>query len=86
LPTNDQESRPDDVRAKERRARPNVTFEFGYFVGKLGRDRVCCIYKEGVKLPGDLTGLIYKKVADSIEPQAFSIIKELKAAGFSIQL
>lgn len=84
--TIDQETVDDGVRIKERRARPNVIFEFGYFVGKLGRNRVCCIYKEGVELPSDLSGLIYKKVADTIETQAFSIIRELKAAGFSIQL
>lgn len=84
--TIDQEPIGDEARVKERRARPNVIFEFGYFVGKLGRDRVCCIYKEGVELPSDLTGLIYKKVSDTIETQAFSIIRELKAAGFNIQL
>lgn len=84
--TIDQEPICDEARVKERRARPNVIFEFGYFAGKLGRDRVCCIYKEGVELPSDLTGLIYKKVSDTIEAQAYSIIRELKAAGFSIQL
>jgi len=84
--TIDQDALTDESRVKERRARPNVIFEFGYFVGKLGRDRVCCIYKEGVELPSDLTGLIYKKVSDTIETQAFSIIRELKAAGFAIQL
>lgn len=84
--TIDQEAISDEARVKERRARPNVIFEFGYFVGKLGRDRVCCIYKEGVELPSDLAGLIYKQVSDTIETQAFSIIRELKAAGFNIQL
>ncbi len=84
--TIDQEPLSDNSRIKERRARPNVIFEFGYFVGKLGRERVCCIYKEGVELPSDLTGLIYKKVSDTVESQAYPIIRELKAAGFNIQL
>jgi predicted nucleotide-binding protein len=84
--TVDQEKLPDVSRKKELRARPNVIFEFGFFVGKLGRQRVCCIYKEGVILPSDLTGLIYKKVSDSIDSQAYSIIQELKAAGYKIQI
>lgn len=60
--TVDQDALPDSSRKKEKRSRPNVIFEFGYFVGKLGRDRVCCLYKEGVVLPSDLDGLVYKKL------------------------
>ena len=84
--TIDQEKLSDASRKKELRTRKNVIFEFGFFVGKLGRQRVCCIYKEGVILPSDLTGLIYKKVADSIDSQAYSIIQELKAAGYKLQI
>lgn len=84
--TIDQSDLPDEKRIKEYRARPNVIFEFGYFVGKLGRSRVCCIHKENVVVPSDLSGLIYKKVVDSVEPEAFSIIRELKAAGYQIRL
>ncbi len=68
------------------RARPNVIFEFGYFVGKLGRQRVCCLYKGEVVLPSDLGGLVYKKVDDSLESQAFGLILELKTAGYQIQI
>ncbi len=39
-----EDNMPDGERKKENRARPNVIFEFGYFVGKLGRSRVCCLY------------------------------------------
>jgi predicted nucleotide-binding protein len=84
--TRDQESLDDTLRKKEIRARQNVIFEFGYFVGKLGRNRVCCIYKEGVDIPSDLGGLTYKKVDDSVDPQAFSIIKELQAAGYKLRI
>ena len=82
----DQEILADSAREKERRARQNVIFEFGYFVGKLGRDRVCCIFKAGVTLPTDLAGLVYKEVAETIETQAFSILRELKAAGYRLNL
>ena len=84
--TIEQDTLPDSSRKKEKRARPNVIFEFGYFVGKLGRDRVCCLYKEGVILPSDLDGLVYKKIDGSVESQGISIIKELKAAGYKIQM
>jgi len=84
--TVDQIEKPDADKNTEFRARPNVIFEFGYFVGKLGRSRVCCLYKGNVVVPSDLSGLIYKKVDDSIDPQAYAIIKELKAAGYKISM
>lgn len=82
----DEETLPDDRRKKEFRARPNVTFEFGYFVGKLGRRRVCCLIKGDVTRPSDIDGLVYKPVPESIELIGFSIIKELKAAGYTIKI
>lgn len=84
--TVDQAELQDEEREKELRARPNVIFEFGYFVGKLGRERVCCLHKGDIVVPSDLSGLIYKKVDDSIESQAYQIIKELKAAGFDVKI
>lgn len=77
-----QESKPDAERAKELRARPNVIFEFGYFVGRLGRPRVCCLYNGDVVLPSDLDGLVYKKFNKSVEEVGYSISKELKAQGY----
>jgi predicted nucleotide-binding protein len=69
----------------ELRARQNVIFEFGYFVGKLSRKNVCCIYKEGVVLPSDLNGLIYKKVAKSVEEVGMFLMKELKNSGLDVK-
>ena len=82
----DQDALPAEQRATEMRARPNVIFEFGYFVGKLGRRRVCCIHKGEVVLPSDLHGLVYKKVDSSLESQAFGLIRELKTAGYQITI
>ncbi|MFL1914461.1 TIR domain-containing protein [Plesiomonas shigelloides] len=78
------ESKDDNARHKEHRARPNVIFEFGYFVGKLGRSRVCCLYTGDVSLPSDLSGMIYKKFTNSIEEVAYSITKDLRASGYTI--
>jgi predicted nucleotide-binding protein len=70
---------------KENRARPNVIFEFGFFVGKLGRSRVCCLHTGEVSLPTDLSGIIYKPFNDNIEEVAYPIIKDLKAAGYKLK-
>ena len=84
--TVDQQDLDDADKKKEFRARPNVIFEFGYFVGQLGRSRVCCLYKGEVVVPSDLDGLVYKKVEQSIDTQAYAIIRELKAAGYKINV
>ena len=81
-----QDKLSDSEREKEKRARPNVIFEFGYFVGRLDRNRVCCLYKSNVELPSDLGGLLYKKIDDKVSTQAYEIIKELKAAGYQIRI
>jgi predicted nucleotide-binding protein len=82
--TVDQAELEEKERVKEFRARPNVIFEFGYFVGKMGRKKVCALYKENVSLPSDLSGVIYKRVEKTIEDIGFALIKELKAAGVEI--
>jgi predicted nucleotide-binding protein len=57
---------PDDVGAPasardnlKYRARQNVILELGYFLAKLGRERVYPLYKEGVEIPSDFSGIIY---------------------------
>jgi predicted nucleotide-binding protein len=74
----------DSERKKERRARPNVIFEFGFFVGKLGRAKVCCLYTGEVTLPSDLNGLVYKRYMTNVEEVGISIQRDLKAAGYTL--
>ena len=57
---------PDDIGALNQeedelnpRARQNVVFELGYFMGKLGRKRVCLLLKDQVELPSDIGGIVY---------------------------
>jgi predicted nucleotide-binding protein len=78
------EKKPDAERKKEFRARPNVIFEFGYFVGRLGRARVCCLYTGDVTVPSDLSGMVYKRYEKSIEEVAYPILKDLRASGYSV--
>ena len=68
------------------RARQNVLLEFGYFMGMLGRDRVLCLYEEGVELPSDLYGIIYVPFKESVNEVRNIIIKELKAAGYDTKV
>jgi predicted nucleotide-binding protein len=84
--TVDQAKVPEGSRKTELRARPNVIFEFGFFVAKLTRSKVCCLIKGEVSRPSDLDGLIYKKITGDIESIGYGIIKELKAAGYSVSI
>lgn len=81
-----EESKEEIKRERKLRARQNVIFEFGYFIGKLGRNRVCCLYKENIELPTDIAGLVYKKITEKLEEAKYSIIKDLKAIGYSLKI
>jgi predicted nucleotide-binding protein len=66
--------------AQVARARQNVIFELGYFVGKLGRGRACLLRKGEVEIPSDLYGVIYKDM-DAAEGWKLQLVRELNAAG-----
>ena len=68
------------------RARQNVILEFGYFMGLLSRDRVCCLYKGDVELPSDMHGIVYIPFEDSVNEVKNKIIKELNEAGYKIKV
>lgn len=68
----------------EYRARQNVIFEFGFFVGKLGRSRVCCIYRRNVTPPSDISGLVYKQYREHINEIKYELLKELRKAGYEV--
>jgi predicted nucleotide-binding protein len=70
--------------AYNHRARQNVIFELGYFVGHIGRNRVCCLHKGNVELPSDIHGVIYKRFEHSVDECYRGIIQELKAAKYEI--
>ena len=77
---------PDDIGAKgdesddvKRRARQNVIFEMGYFLGALGRrsGRVVLLYWSSLDLPSDLSGVIYIDISKGIEAAGETIRKEI---------
>jgi predicted nucleotide-binding protein len=67
-------------------ARQNVILEFGYFIGKLGRDHVCCLYKGDVQLPSDMHGIVYVPFKKSVKEAKVDIVKELEAVGYDLQI
>ncbi len=67
------------------RARQNVIMELGYFLGKLGRQRVCALYKAGVEIPSDYQGVVYTEI-DKSGAWKTKLAQELVEAGFSINL
>ena len=58
------------------RARQNVVFELGYFVGRLGRSRVAVLLDAGVEEPTDLKGVVYTPTSDWKLP----LVRELEHA------
>jgi predicted nucleotide-binding protein len=66
------------------RARQNVVLELGYFIGRLGRSNVCCLYKGNIELPSDIHGLCYLHFNKSVNEVKSIILEELKAANYKI--
>ncbi len=76
---------PDDIWLEEgtneelRRARQNVVFELGYFVGRLGRrsGKILLLYKGALNLPSDITGIAYISIEPGVEAAGEQIRREL---------
>jgi predicted nucleotide-binding protein len=81
-------SRPQRLRkflkTAHNRPRQNVILEFGFFLGKLGRDRVACLLKKPVEQPSDMQGIVYLSFKESLHEIKEEILKELKEAGYEI--
>jgi predicted nucleotide-binding protein len=80
---------PDDHGAKlnattRPRARQNVVFELGFFLGALGAERVAALIKGDVEKPSDFDGVVYISLDDG--NWRIDLAKELKAVGFEIDM
>ena len=75
---------PDDeiINAANRyqQARPNVIYEVGWFIGRLGKHRVTLLLKHGTNIHSDLDGVSRIPFSDNVEDKYLDIQKELKAA------
>jgi predicted nucleotide-binding protein len=67
------------------RVRQDVILEFGYFVGRIGRNKVCCLLKGSIELPSDMNGICYFNFENSVSEVWERILKELRAAGYEVK-
>ncbi|GJL55590.1 MAG: hypothetical protein NPIRA02_27220 [Nitrospirales bacterium] len=81
---------PDDLGAlatdpehRRPRARQNVVLELGYFLGRLGRGKVCALYKGNIETPSDVDGVVYVKL-DEDGAWRNALARELDNAGLPI--
>ena len=81
---------PDDVgglagdqRHVKPRTRQNVIFELGFFLGRLGRNRVAVLVKNGVEIPSDYSGVLFIPLDDR-GAWKMQLMGELKSAGFPV--
>jgi predicted nucleotide-binding protein len=67
------------------RARQNVILELGYFMGKLGRERVVIIFREeeNFEMPSDYSGVTFTPY-DKGGNWKFELVKELRSCGYSV--
>jgi predicted nucleotide-binding protein len=67
------------------RARQNVILELGYFIARLGRNRVCALKSGDVELPSDVIGVSYVDF-DETGTWRSRVTRELAAAGYTVDL
>lgn len=81
LTPDDEIVEPNDPNDTKRQARPNVLFEMGYFLGKLGREsgKILLLHKGSTNLPTDILGIEYIDISNGIESAGEKIRRELGA-------
>jgi predicted nucleotide-binding protein len=65
------------------RARQNVVLELGYFIGHLGRGRVCALKRGELEIPSDFGGVVYEPF-DASGGWKQKLGRELEVAGYEI--
>jgi predicted nucleotide-binding protein len=73
---------PSDARL---RARQNVVFELGYFVGTLGRENVVALVRKedgDLEFPSDYSGVLYTSFVE--DGWQFKLVRELRASGYNV--
>lgn len=63
------------------RARQNVVFEMGYFVGCLSRSHVFLLCDNDIEEPSDLSGVVYNRRSGNWQ---LELVKELKECGYEV--
>ena len=83
LLTPDDSGRSNSEDKDKPRARQNVILELGYFLGRLGRERVLALLKGNVEIPSDYMGVVYEPYDDGGGWRQ-KLARELQTAGYNI--
>ena len=67
------------------RPRQNVILELGFFLGALGRGRVCVLSTGDVETPSDYDGVLYVPL-DERGAWRLTVAREMKVAGLNVDL
>lgn len=78
--TGDDYGRTRDAEEDILRARQNVVFEAGYFMGKLGRENVIIVADKNLELPSDMQGVVYTDAGN----WKTEVLQELDKIGYAI--
>lgn len=75
----------DSPNENKKRARQNVILELGYFLGKLGREKVLSLYEENsdLEIPTDYMGVLFTPY-DNYGSWKTKLARELRHAGYKI--
>lgn len=79
LTPDDQSAAAEESDEVKRRARQNVIFELGWFLGRLGRlgGRVILLHKGKLEIPSDIGGVVYIDISGGIEAAGEKIRREI---------
>ncbi len=67
------------------RARQNVIFELGFFIGRLGRNHVCALHQHDVEILSDYQGVVYTPL-DDLGRWRLDLTREMRATGLPVLL
>ncbi len=75
--TNDDLGKPKANETLKPRARQNVIFETGFFIGKIGREKVIILHENDVEIPSDYSGVVYIPIEGNWKEQLRTEIEEI---------
>lgn len=81
LLTPDEKSSSLSKRESQWRARQNVIMEMGWFMARLGRERVILLYTGEVEIPSDIYGVLYLHFNESVREVSEGIRRRLEGLG-----
>ncbi|MES2836886.1 MAG: nucleotide-binding protein [Bacteroidota bacterium] len=78
---------PDDDAGLNKRARQNVIFELGYFLGKFQEQknrRIIILKKGNVEIPSDISGVLYLEYNKDVKESFYDLKKQFEHWGYPL--